>query len=138
MELLLYIPGEPISQPRCRATCFGGKSRLYTPTKNGIAEYKAAIRIEAARCFEGPMLDCPIEVDCIFVFSRPKRLQWKTRPMPRLPMTALRDRDNLDKAVLDALTNVVWTNDKLVFDGRVSKWYADGGEQPHTTIMIRW
>jgi Holliday junction resolvase RusA-like endonuclease len=53
-------------------------------------------------------------------------------------MTSKRDRDNLDKAVLDALTNVILTDDKLVYDGRIQKWYAEGDELPHTKITIEW
>lgn len=136
--LELIVPGEPIAQPRVKGTSFGGHVRMYTPTKNGIADYKALIRLIAKGVYSGEPLDVPFVVDCEFVFSRPGRLVWKKRPMPRIPMPDKRDRDNLDKAVLDALALVVWKNDKLVYDGRVSKWYAAGDEQPHTKITIRW
>ena len=139
MHLTIIVPGEPVAQPRAKATTIGGKhARMYTPTTSGIAAYKAAIRLKAAEAYQGPLLDCPLIVDCEFVFARPKRMIWKTKPMSRLPHTSLRDRDNLDKAVLDALKNVIWTDDKLVYDGRITKWYAAGDEQPHTTIRIEW
>ena len=137
-KLTLIIPGEPIAQPRARATGIGGHARMYTPTKNGISVYKAAIRLIASQHFAGSPLECPVRIDNTFVFSRPGRLIWKTRPMPRMPHTSLRDRDNLDKAVLDALTGVVLKNDKIAWCGFIQKVYAASDEQPHTEIIISW
>jgi Holliday junction resolvase RusA-like endonuclease len=136
--ITLIIPGEPIAQPRAKATTIGNHARMYTPTKNGISVYKAEIRMVAAQHYSGPPLDCPVRIDNTWVFTRPGRLVWKTKPMPRLPHTSLRDRDNLDKAVLDALTGVMLKNDKIVYSGRVQKFYAAGDEQPHTEIVISW
>ena len=39
------------------------------------------------------------------------------------------DRDNADKAVLDALTNLgLWGDDKQVCDGRIRKFYVRPGD----------
>ncbi len=110
MDLTLTIPGEPIAQPRAKATTIGAHHvRMYTPAKTstgrtiGIVEYKAAVRRAAGEAYIAAPLDCPVEVDCEWVFGRPKALTWKKKPMPRVPHTRKPDRDNLDKATLDAL-----------------------------------
>jgi Holliday junction resolvase RusA-like endonuclease len=76
-------------------------------------------------------------VDVEAVFPRPKALCWKKRPMPRLRHTAKPDRDNLDKCVLDALTQSgVLADDKQACAGEVVKFVAAGGEQPHVVIRV--
>jgi Holliday junction resolvase RusA-like endonuclease len=42
--------------------------------------------------------------------------------MPRLPHTSKPDRDNLDKAVMDALKGIAWID--------------DGDEQPHVLLEL--
>lgn len=138
MRIEFVVPGEPIAQPRAKATAFAGKSRMYTPSKNGIREYKAAIRILAAQQYCGAPLNEPVIVRCEFVFSRPKRLVWKRREMPRQPHITKPDKDNCEKAVLDALKGVVLRDDSIVWGGGPWKFYAAGNEQPHTRIIIEW
>lgn len=143
MRIDLEIPGIPIAQPRVKATAFGKRARVYTPNTNGIADYKAAIRMVAHAAFTGELLDCPVRVNCEFVFPRPAghygtgRNSGVLKASAPIYHTSLRDRDNLDKAVLDALSGVVLSNDKCVCDGRITKRYVMTGEQPHTRITIR-
>ena len=56
--------------------------------------------------------------------------------MPRLPHHVKPDRDNLDKVVLDALTGLLWRDDCQVSDGRLTKMYATGNEEPHVEINV--
>ncbi len=72
----------------------------------------------------------------MFVFPRPLKFMWKTRPMPRLPHTIKPDRDNCDKSLLDALASTIISDDKLACDGRITKWIAAGDEQPHVEVTI--
>ncbi len=46
------------------------------------------------------------------------------------------DRDNLDKAVLDAMKGLIFRDDAQVCAGTIEKWIAAGDEQPHVTIVI--
>jgi Holliday junction resolvase RusA-like endonuclease len=132
----LTIPGVPIAQPRVRATAVSGRPRMYTPAGNGVHAYKAAIRLAVEAGYRGPLLAGPVRIDCQWVFARPQRLVWKRRAMPRLPHDVKPDRDNLDKAVLDALRGCLLTDDAIVTSGYLAKWYAAGDERPHTRICV--
>ena len=143
--LELIIPGSPVPQPKHSARVIAGRACSYMPTSrgkgaqrrsNGIAEFRALVRKIAAERYQGPLLECPLAVDCEFVFPRTKGMLWKRKPMPRLPHAVRPDRDNLDKAVLDALKGVIWRDDQQVSGGTLWKFYAAGGEQPHTRILI--
>jgi Holliday junction resolvase RusA-like endonuclease len=56
--------------------------------------------------------------------------------MPRTYHAKKPDRDNLDKAVMDALKGLAWIDDSQVCDGRIIKLIAAGDEQPHVEIRI--
>lgn len=135
-RIAFRVPALPVAQPRTRATSIHGHARAYQPTGGAIATFKATVRHMAAVAFKGSPLDGPLRVDIEFVFPRTKSQTWKTRPMPRIPHAKKPDRDNLDKAVLDALNGLLWVDDAQVCDGRLTKWIAAGDEQPHVAITV--
>lgn len=139
-----FVSGDPKPQPRPRAFArrFGEKyqARVYNPAtaegwKNQIAE--------AARHFipfKLPLFDGPVSVGIEFVFRRPKA-HFRSNGMlkPGVPHWFSRkpDRDNLEKAVLDALTVLgFWGDDGQVCAGPVSKRYARLGELPGAHVTI--
>ena len=146
MRLELKIPAVPVAQPRARAVNAGKHARMHsvqtikaadgTRRPHPILAFKATVRIAASQAYTGPPLDCPVRIDCLFVMPRPKRLIWKTKPMPRVPHVTKPDRDNLDKAVLDALKGTILVDDCIAFAGTIEKWIAAGDEQPHAVITI--
>jgi Holliday junction resolvase RusA-like endonuclease len=72
----------------------------------------------------------------LFVFPRTKSQIWKSRPMPRIWHAKKPDRDNCDKAVLDALSGLLWLDDSQVCSGTIEKWIAAGDEQPHVVVTV--
>lgn len=142
MTIRFRVPGVPVAAPRVKATIRGAHAGVYTPTKtstgksNGVAEFKATIRMAARAITTGPLLDGPLRVDLEFVFPRQSNKIWKNRPMPRYRKTTKPDRDNLDKICMDALTGVLWVDDNQVCDGRITKWHAAGDESPHVLITV--
>lgn len=135
-QIAFRVPAVPTAQPRTRATSIHGHARAYQPKGGAIATFKASVRYAASEAFSGAPIAGPLRVDVEFVFPRTKGQIWKRRPMPRIPHAKKPDRDNLDKAVLDALTGLVWQDDAQVCDGRIQKWIASGDEQPHVSITI--
>ena len=135
---IIHVRGIPKGQPRPRAFAMKGKICVYNP---GTAEaWKSAIA-EAARPFvpETP-LEGPIRVNITWYLPRPKRLcRKKDWPGP-LPHVAKPDRDNLDKAVLDALKTIgFYRDDSQVCDGVLRKRYPSIGIPPGADISIwRW
>lgn len=134
--LTFRADGEPKGQPRARAFAFNGKARMYDPsTAEG---WKACVALAAKAAGIPPTpTSSPIRLDATFLFPRPGRLNKKSSPEGRIEHTAKPDRDNLDKAVLDCLTQLgVWQDDKQVCGGEVSKFYVAKGERPGAEIRI--
>ena len=146
MQFRFTVPAVPVAQPRAKATAVNGRARMYTPTKiksadgskkqHPIAAFKATVRMAAMKAYSGPPMTGPLCVDCTFVFPREKSKEWKTRPMPRYRHIGKPDRDNCDKAILDALKGTILADDCIVCDGRIQKWRAAGDEQPHVEICV--
>ena len=145
--IVLTVPSVPVAQPRPRATVRGKRAGVYNVTSiktsggtrkaHPIVAFKATVRRAFQATYQGAPMSGPLRVDITFVLPRRKALIWKTKPMPRLPHVTKPDRDNLDKAVMDALTGLAWQDDCQVCQGEIQKWIAAGDEQPHVDIRIQ-
>jgi len=150
MEIRFTVPAVPVAQPRMRASAVerGGHTHvhMHTPTSikqadgsrkpHPIVAFKGTCRIAFEATYKGPPFRGPLRCDLTFVMPRPKSMIWKTKPMPRVYHTGKLDRDNLDKAVLDALTGHAWVDDGQVCSGFILKVIASGDEQPRVLIRI--
>lgn len=76
-------------------------------------------------------IDAPVAVSIRCVFERPKSVarsvHWKT---------SAPDADKLERAVLDALTRVVISDDSRVVKLYVEKVYAKEGEHPGAQVVV--
>ena len=137
-----FVPGHPEAQPRSRARVIRTKAGVthagvYNP-QGPSHVWKIYLR-EAAKKAGCSIHEGPVVVSESFFFSRPQRLMKKTSPEGKIPHTSKPDRDNLDKAVLDALTGIAWLDDCQVFSGRISKWYCTKTDpRPGALIMIEY
>lgn len=131
MTYRFWVGGMPKAQPRTKAVAIAGHARVYTP-KSADA-WKATVAIEAKRHIPTP-LEGPVWLHCTFLFPRPQRLLTKKSPALALPHTGPPDRDNLDKAVLDALTGIAFGDDRQVCYGTVIKAYVAKGYPPGVQI----
>jgi Holliday junction resolvase RusA-like endonuclease len=144
--LELRVPAVPVAQPRVRAAARFGKATMYTPTKikaadgtkkdHPIVAFKATVRMAFERKFSGSPFVAPLRVDCCFVMPRPKKLMRKSDPPGRIPHAQKPDRDNLDKAVLDALKGLAWTDDCQASAGFIEKWWTAIDESAHVVVRI--
>ncbi len=137
------VPAVPVAQPRQRQRTItpkgGGKGfqHNYTPTKHPVNAFKATIRQAFADANgDKPPLHGMIYCSAVFLLPRPKRLIWKSRPMPRVPYDQKPDRDNLDKGLLDSLKGLAWDDDAQAFAGPIEKYFAAGDEQPGVLVTI--
>ena len=136
--LIFFCAGLPKAQPRAKARSMGKFARVYNP---GTADdWKMIVRHEAKKAWtDYPNQWCgPLQVNLTFLFPRPKnhfRSNGILKENAPKWHTAKPDRDNLDKAVLDALTNLgIWSDDKQVCAGLIQKLYAN--EQPGVDVRI--
>lgn len=128
----IFVEGTPRAQPRPRFS----KGRAYHE-RGPIDVWRRKVR-DATRAFcdKATPLSGPLMVTMVFSMPRPKRLVWKSKPMPRLPHTSKPDCDNLAKGTLDAMTGVAWDDDSQVCVLAVQKWIAGGNDSPGVKISV--
>ena len=126
----LFIPGTPIPQGSTKAFMpKGGRFPVVTSDNPKTKPWRADVAGHVRGAI-GPGIvypDGPVSVGCVFVMPRraaePKRV---TPPHTRKP-----DLDKLLRAVLDALSGLVFTDDSQVNEfHRAGKRTAAIGEQP--------
>lgn len=128
----------PKAQPRARATSFGGKPRMWTPST--ADSFKSAVSMAASMAIPReltPILD-GFSLVAVFYLPRPKRLLTKKFISTiDIPMISKPDIDNLVKAALDALVDAgVVRDDAPLWDLTARKYYADAGEDPRAEFLL--
>jgi len=125
------VAGQPVPQPRPRVSTAGGFARAYVPKDHPVHAYRQSLAA-AARGAGLTATGEPLNVVIDAVFERPKSHTNKSgvkADAPRLPRP---DVDNIAKAVLDALQDVMG-DDSLVGRLVVEKSY---GQEARTTVRI--
>lgn len=122
MTIRFEVRGTPKAQPRARARRRGNHAGVYDP---GTADsWKAMLVLQARAHRPAVPLEGPLSVSIDFLLQRPKSLLRKKDPAGELLHTGKPDRDNLEKAALDALTqDGWWRDDSQVCAGEVRKLY---------------
>lgn len=128
-ELRLVIRGKAFAQSRPRANF--RKRRVYAGESQGLEAYKQIISYEAHKRMVGtPLFREALGIEINFFFRIPKK--------PRKPntwYTSRPDLDNLEKAVMDSLTHIVYIDDSLICKKLSTKQYCFPGEE-RTEIFI--
>ena len=152
--VIFDVIGDPKATPRTKSTVRGkGKKQhasVYTPTTAHAWKHDvraAAIDAIGAWVLIAPRV--PVELYLCFRFARPKS-HYRTGKFaellkdsaPTRRHTQVPDKDNLEKAVMDALGKfdgmppLIWCDDCQVDDGAVRKRWADPGEDPGCSVTI--
>ena len=136
MKIEFTVPAIPVALPRQRITTIGGHARAYMPTGAPINAFKAQVRMALSQVYHGAPLTGAITLNLMAIFPRPKRLCWKTKPMPRELHTQKPDASNIAKGVEDALNGLAFVDDSQICNLWVTKWFASGAEQAHVVVVI--
>ncbi len=131
MAVTFTIAGEPVPQPRPRVSTRGGFARAYVPKEHPVHAYRQSLAAAARAAGLGETGE-PLNVVIDAVFARPKSHLTKTGVKPTAPRLPRPDVDNLAKAVLDALQDVIG-DDTNVARLVVEKSY---GQEARTTVRI--
>ncbi len=131
MAITFSVPGEPVPQPRPRVSTAGGFARAYVPAKHPVHAYRQAVAA-SARAAGLTQTGDPLNVVIDAVFRRPKSHMNKAGVKVTAPTLPRPDVDNLAKAVLDALQDVIG-DDTNVSRLVVEKSY---GPEARTTVRI--
>jgi Holliday junction resolvase RusA-like endonuclease len=131
MAITFTIAGDPVPQPRPRVSTAGGFARAYVPKGHAIHGYRQAVALAARAAGVAPATG-PVSVIVDAVFARPKSHMNKSGVKATAPTLPRPDVDNLGKAVLDALQDVIG-DDTCVARLLVEKsWGTEG----RTTVRV--
>jgi Holliday junction resolvase RusA-like endonuclease len=147
MTITFFVAGDPRPQPRQRHRAFKMGSRIvtqnYTPSGAPVNTWKDLIALTARDLLPEAPLSGPLKVDATYRFRRPKshfrtgKYSRELRPDAPYYHTKKPDRDNLDKAFLDIMTQIgFWRDDCQVVDGRIEKYYASELQRPGAVFTI--
>ena len=120
------VVGQPVPKARARTVRKGGRTWSFTPKK--VAVWEKGVGAEAGKHVDKP-LDGPLSIELTFYMRRPKSRRRETW------VATTPDLDNLEKAVLDGLSGVVYTDDKLVVRKSSVKRYVVSGV-PRVEVLV--
>lgn len=131
MAITFSVSGNPVPQPRPRITTRGGHGHAYIPLAHPVHAYRHHVAV-MARAAGLTATSEPLNVVIDAVFVRPKSHLNKSGVKPDAPRLPRPDVDNIAKAVLDALQEVIG-DDTCVSRLVVEKSY---GEEARTTVRV--
>jgi len=141
MSIDFDVIGIPKGQPRGRAFIRGKHASIHPD--HSADDWKALVAIEARKHLPDKPIEGPVSVSACFRFPRIKGHYRTGKHSDQLRLdapafhTGRPDRDNLDKAVLDVLTQLgMWRDDCQVCEGQIEKRYVRDGERPGMLISI--
>lgn len=138
LRLELQVRGVPQPQGSARAFVAGGRARVVTGASSGpLADWRHAIATEARAAMAGrPVLDGPVVVRARFAWPRPKSHRGARGLLSSAPTckTTKPDLDKCSRALLDALTGVVYRDDGQVVRLDASKAWDDA--EPGVAIVV--
>jgi Holliday junction resolvase RusA-like endonuclease len=131
MAITFSVTGDPVPQPRPRVSTVGGFGRAYVPKTHPVHAYRQAVAL-AARAAGLVQATAPVSVIVDAVFARPKSHLNKSGVKASAPALPRPDVDNLGKAVLDALQEVMGD------DTNVSRLLVEKtwGTEGRTTVRV--
>jgi Holliday junction resolvase RusA-like endonuclease len=125
------IAGDPVPQPRPRVSTAGGFARAYVPKGHPVHAYRQAVAL-AARAAGLRDEARPVSVVIDAVFGRPKSHLNKSGVKASAPQLPRPDVDNIGKAVLDSIQDVMG-DDTMVSRLVIEKsWGTEG----RTTVRV--
>jgi len=131
MAITFTVPGNPVPQPRVRVSTRGGFARAYVPSKHPVHDYRTQLALAARLAGLTPTGE-PLDVVIDAVFERPKSHLLKKGVKATAPKLPRPDVDNVAKAVLDSLQDVMG-DDTMVARLVVQKSW---GQEARTTVRI--
>ncbi|HHK42098.1 MAG TPA: RusA family crossover junction endodeoxyribonuclease [Planctomycetaceae bacterium] len=141
-SVFFILPGKPVGQGRPRMRTVKTKdgrsfASAYDPAKS--RNYKSLVQDIAARALEdvgGQILSGPCSVHIHAKAAWP-RSQWRKRtPRPLSWWTGKPDIDNIAKAILDAMSGVVYLDDTQVCRLSVEKTRPPQGEPDCVRVSV--
>lgn len=132
VDVLLDAPMVPEPKRRHRHVIETGHSHAHPKS----VRWEAKLAELASDAFPPGIIDEPCIVDVLAVFPRPARLLKACYTDGLIWCGNLADRDNVDKAVLDAF-KPFWRDDNRVSLGAILKCYAERDGRSRVVVRVR-
>lgn len=120
MMIEITIPGKAETKGRPSVFVRNGKPVVYKPKEQ--TSFENLIKHRAKEKIDKPF-DGPVSLMISFFLHRPKRIIWKTKPMPLVFSDKKPDLSNLTKCVEDGLTGIAYHDDSQIAVLHVTKHY---------------
>lgn len=124
-----FVPGKPQTAGSKRAFVVG-KRAIVTDDNKKTKPWQAQVALFARQTYTGPLLDCPLVVSMVFFRLRPQdhfgtgRNRGQLKTWAPIAPAVTPDVLKWARAVEDALTKVVWTDDARIVVEPLRKVYA--------------
>lgn len=125
----VFVPGRPAPQGSKRHVGNG----VLVESSKAVAPWRTTVAWQVSQVWRSAPLAGPVAVELEFVMPRPTSTSKRRTP----PAIKKPDADKLIRAVLDALTKVVWSDDSVITEIRARKRLAEITEQPGCHILVR-
>lgn len=116
----------------------GMKFPIVTDSNRSAKSWSQLVAADASRAIselpeaERVMIDGPVRLVVAFYLPRPKKFK---RGVPAAHLTAP-DWDKLARAIGDALSGVVYHDDKQIVQAVIGKFYAEHGAPPRVDVFV--
>jgi Holliday junction resolvase RusA-like endonuclease len=132
-EQIIIIPGRPIAKKRPR---FARRGK-FTVTYSAQETEEGRTYLEVRKQWGKSPLDCPVIVEMAFMFPITAGSKKAVKAMldGEIKHTKKPDLDNAGKFYLDVMNQLVFQDDKQVYELALSKGYA---QESQTIIKIEW
>jgi crossover junction endodeoxyribonuclease RusA len=126
-----------VPQPKGSMRAFhvpGMKAPIVTESNRNVRSWSQLVAAAAGHRMseaDAHLMLGALAVRLVFALPRPKAIKAKRVPHTRKP-----DLDKLTRAILDALTGVVYRDDAQVVLLEIAKRYADPGVVPSVDVII--
>lgn len=135
----LKVSGNAAAKGSMRAFVSNGRVVLTSTAGAKLKRYESAIRGAALESWDGIPTREPVKIALRFYLRRPKNQTTATGRKSskwRMYNTCTPDIDKLTRAVLDALTKVVYVDDSQVIGLDIEKGYVDSTAEDVTLVDI--
>ena len=138
-RMKLIIPGAPVSQKRARIFQAGKRTVAWDPSSKEKENIRNIICSQMNGEFfakSGPLFDAGSDITVFFRFYMPIPKSWpksKIKRFKEIPHLVKYDIDNMIKAILDAMNDLIYKDDSCVTCLSACKEYSDS---PRTEIDV--
>lgn len=145
MHVHFWVPGIPKGQGSLRSFKHAVTGAVITPQDPKVKSWRGLVAWCAMQAYVGQQpAPGPVRVDCVFVLPRPKthyrtgnkssHLRTDAPEYPTKKNTG--DIDKLLRAILDAMTGIIFDDDSQVVDARSRKIYVGLHFKPTPGVFV--